>query len=146
MYEYKNELRIYLTLYFDNDTEMELVRQCIGISEATIVNRCDRRKNPFDESKNLPGFWQVMYSGQNLSELSVATNGLLKLISPKLEVIVQVMERFNGQAELLVVCDLDNDYPALTFDYDFVHVANTLHAGIDVDIQADLANVEYCSD
>ncbi len=48
---------IYLTLYFDNDTEMELVRQCIGISEATIVNRCDRRKNPFDESKNLPGFW-----------------------------------------------------------------------------------------
>lgn len=56
MYEYKNELRIYLTLYFDNDTEMELVRQYIGISEATIVNRCNRRKNPFDESKNLPGF------------------------------------------------------------------------------------------
>lgn len=87
-----------------------------------------------------------MYKCQNMCELSPATNGLLKIISPKLEVIVDVMERFNGQAELLVVCDLDNDYPALTFDYDFVHVANTLHAGIDVDIQADLANVEYCSD
>lgn len=146
MYIYKNEFRIYLTLYFYNDTDMKLVRNRIGITEANIINRCDRRKNPFDDGKNLPGFWQIMYSCQNLHELTAATDGLLKLILPKLDAIIGVEKEFNAQADLLVVCDLDNAIPVLCFDRSFLHVANALNAEINIDIQADLVGVEYCSE
>lgn len=146
MYTYKNEFRIYLILYFDSDTDTELVRNRIGITEASAINRCDRRRDPFDDSKHLPGIWQVMFSYQNLRELTTATDGFLKIILPKLDAIVQVAEEYNAQSELLVVCDLDNAIPVLCFDQNFLHAANVLNAEIDIDIQADLAGVEYCSE
>ena len=132
----RNIPKIYIqcNLLFDNDTDMDIITKEIGLNPTSCKNKKEQRKSPFKEG-NLEGFWSIETEKVETFLLEDVTKIMVKKIKPYLTQIKQVIKKYQGEVDFLIVPDfVCLDTPALCFDREFLDVVEFLNATIQIDM------------
>jgi len=145
MYE-STRIAVGLALTFDNYTDMEVVTEEVGLMPTSTLNKKDARKSPFFGRDDAPEDWpyegEFVCGGWDLyteyvptQNLEVASNELLRVIKPHIDAISSTLKKYDGSARFNVVPEINPKMlPSLYLNKDFIEVANSLNADIEIDM------------
>jgi len=127
-------ISIEISLLFDNETEMEVVTEEIGLVPTSYKNKSEQRKSPFKDDK-LEGYWSIKIENFKSYYLEDLTSLLVRNINPSLEKIKNVTLKYDAKTYFLIVSNFKPLYtPALSFDREFLEVVEYLKATIGIDM------------
>lgn len=122
-----------LTLYFDNECDVQVISEQIGITSAQFKSKKEQRKSP-NRDDNLEGFWRCSTEYIETLEFEDVSSQLLRTIAPFLEKIQYARKKYEGQARLDIVVEVGKIKPSLYLDREFLVLVEQLEADIDIDM------------
>lgn len=130
----KTNIKVDLSLCFDNDFNVYSISKTINIAASECKNRNETRINPITKQQNC-GFWSIETECIETYDLKEALEKILNKIEGSIAEIKKILIDNNGVAIFHIVPTIKkNRVPALYFERKFLDAVDMLNAEIDIDI------------
>ncbi|MCU7526760.1 MAG: DUF4279 domain-containing protein [Ignavibacteria bacterium] len=128
-----NEIKTYFTLY-GNDFDPEDISKELNLTPDNIWRKGDRIGNSILFYKEYG--WEIRTKREETLEIEPQINEIIKIIEPKTDTIIQLMEKYGLSAELscFVLHDHEDERPVLYINKDLMKKISRLNCDLDIDL------------